>query len=248
MRKLFYLFIFFFSGLISINARNSITVAVATNASYALKKIKKAFPEKINLVFASSGKLSFQIKQGAPYHVFLSANKEYPERLFKQGHTLNRPIVYARGKLIIWSKKYKIGPVPVRSLLSKFPIRNIAIANPRFAPYGKAAIESLNYYQIWQSFKDKLIYASSVSGVNHYVDSKNCDIGFASASRLYENSSVNHKNYIELDKKSYRPLQQAIVILKFARVNSYQQTKRFYNFILSPKARKIFLQSGFMLP
>ncbi len=241
MRKI--LILFFIVGL---NA-SVIKVAVAANVSYAMPELIKTFHKiypgiKVQVLLGSSGKLTTQIREGAPFEVFLSANMKYPKYLYKEKMTITKPVVYAKGSLALLSSRKKDFSKGIMLLREKY-INKIAIANPKTAPYGKAAVEALKKASLYKKVKSKLVYAQSVSQAVAYSIVA-ADIGFVAKSSLYSKKMLKYKkgvNWIEVNQKLYTPIKQGIVLLK----NSSKQAKEFYDFILSKNAKKIFKDFGY---
>jgi len=231
---------------------SSIKVAVAANVSYAIDELiyefNKQYPNtKVLVTLGGSGKLTSQIKFGAPYEIFMSANMRYPQALYKEKIAITKPLVYAQGSLAILSSK-QLDFSNLQQLLKSKKIRKIAIANPKTAPYGKATVEALKNLSLYKNIKKKVVYSESISQtVSHTVTA--CDIGFVATSSLYSPNMTRFKkgiNWIELDSKFYTPISQGIVILKNGKNNI--EVKAFYNFIQSQKAKKIFKRFGYIIP
>ena len=228
---------------------STITVAIASNIIYALPELKKEFYKihpniKIREIISGSAKLTAQIKHNAPFDIFMSANMKYPNSLYTDGFTINKPKIYAKGKLALLSyKKYDYSNI--YKLLKNNKIKKIAIANPKLAPYGKASEQYLKNIKIYENIKYKFVYAQSISQTLLYTLNA-CDIGIVALSSLKSTKLKEYKeniNYIKLDTKLYTPISQGIVILKKAKKNN--NAKVFYEFILSKKAKKIFLKYGY---
>ncbi len=226
-----------------------VNVAVAANVSYAIDTLVKQFHKKhpdikVQVTLGSSGKLTAQIKHHAPYDVFLSANMNYPEALYKEGLTLSKPHIYAQGSLVLFSVKKRDFSKGVALLRSK-NIRRIAMANPRTAPYGKATQEFLDNTKLYDAIKSKLIFGESIGQTISYSISA-ADMGFIAASALHSPKMAQFsqgENYIELKSTLYTPISQGIVLLKNAKEN--KGAKLFYKFILSTQAKEIFRNYGY---
>lgn len=133
------------------------------------------------------------------------------------------------------------------ALLSSDSIQKIAIASPKTAPYGKAAIEAMKNAKIYENVKSKLVYAESISQTVAYAVTAT-DIGLIAKSSLYSSKMQQYKegvNYKEVDAKLYTPIKQGIVLLRHA--NDYPEYKEFYDFILSEKAKTIFKNYGYIV-
>lgn len=229
----------------------TINVAVAANVSYAIDELKAEFKKsnpdtKVQVTLGSSGKLTAQITNGAPYGVFMSANMKFPEALYEQKIAMAKPIVYAQGELAYLSSK----PMDFSkgmSLVKDKSIKKIAVANPTTAPYGKAAIEAMKNGEVYDKVKSKFVYAESVSQVVTYAVTA-ADIGFVAKSSLYGSTMAEFKegvNWTSVDTKLYKPIKQGIVILKYGSKNA--EYKAFYDFILSERAKNIFKKYGYLI-
>lgn len=230
----------------------TIKIAVAANVSYAMDSIKeefnKSYPDtKVQVTLGSSGKLTAQIKNGAPYQLFMSANMIYPESLFLANLAITKPVVYAQGGLAYFSIKKFDFSKGVELLKSK-KISRIAIANPKTAPYGKATVEALKNAKVYEEIKRKFVYGESISQSVSYAVTAT-DIGIIAKSSLYSSKMSRYKkgiNWSEVEPSLYTPINQGIVILKDGKDNS--EVEAFYNFIKSKKAQKIFKDFGYIIP
>jgi molybdate transport system substrate-binding protein len=237
--------------VVSLSNAQNLTLALAANVSYAIEDIKKAFNQKhpdiqLRIILGSSGKLTAQIKNGAPYDIFMAANMSYPQTLYDAKIAITKPIVYAQGGLALLSKKERDLTHPLK-LLSDPSIKKIAIANPKTAPYGKASIEAFQNAKIYNSIKEKLIYAESISQTVSYTITA-ADVGFIAASSLYSEKMKKYqkeKQWATLKSTLYHPIKQGIVILKRAKENP--DAKAFYDFILSAQAKEIFKTYGYIV-
>jgi molybdate transport system substrate-binding protein len=245
LKKILLVYLFF---TVTIYAQN-ITIAVAANVSYAIDELKtefsKLYPDiKVRVILGGSGKLTTQIKNNAPYQLFMSANMRYPEALYKQKIATTKPRIYAQGGLAILSKK-RFDLSKGLDFLKNKKIKKIAIANPKTAPYGKATVEALKNIKIYNNIKYKFIYSESISQTISYTIVA-ADVGIIANSSLYSSKMRHFKkgvNWIPIDKKLYTPIDQGIVILKQGK-NS-KEVLAFYNFIFSKKAKKIFKKFGY---
>ncbi len=242
------------SGIIfcssSIYAGN-ITIAVAANVSYAIKTLNlefnKLYPDtKVRVILGSSGKLTAQISNGAPYQLFMSANMMYPESLYNRGIAITKPIVYARGTLAYLSSRKQDFSTGI-NILKGSKIKKIAVANPKTAPYGIATKEALINSGIYNSIKSKFIYGESISQTVSYTVTA-ADIGFIAKSSLFSPQMSRFKyktHWMDLDLSLYTPIKQGIVILKDGKDN--KELLAFYNFILSNKAKNILKEYGYIV-
>lgn len=225
----------------------SINIAVAANVSYAINDLISEFNKtnpdtNVNVTLGSSGKLTAQIKNGAPYNLFMAANMKYPKALYSDKIAITKPVIYAQGSLAILSAK-QVDFSKGIMLAKDSSIKKIAIANPKTAPYGKAAVEAMKNAKIYNDVVGKYVYAESISQTVTYALTAT-DIGFIAKSSLYSPKMAMYKegiNWTDVDPKLYTPINQGIVILSNAKDN--KEVKAFYDFILGEKAKKYLTNS-----
>ena len=176
-------------------------VAVAANAQFVMERVKAAFQKKtgtpMELIVSSSGKLTTQIQQGAPYDIFLSADMAYPQTLYKAGLTTSAPVVYAYGSLVLWT----LTDLPLTTdlrVLSDPAVRHIALANPATAPYGEAAVSFLKFRKRLDTVKPKIVYGESIAQVNQYVLTGAAEVGFTAKSVVLDPSLKQRGHWIDL--------------------------------------------------
>ncbi len=227
---------------------DKVTIAVANNMQYAMEEIVVAFEKKytvkVEVSASSSGTLTTQIKQGAPFDVFISANMKYPNTLFEEGFTTANPKVYAYGSLVLWTLDDLDISKGIQSLLSD-NFKKIAIANPETAPYGIAAVEAMKNAVLYDSLNSKLIWGEGIGQVNQYIKSKSVDAGITSKSVLFSNKIKQKGNHIEIDKKLYKPISQGVVLLKSGKEKNLKNAKLFYNFMFSDETKSILTKFGY---
>lgn len=250
MRYLYYLLlVLFFGGSCASKPEKKLRIAVAANMQYTIDSICKAFTQESGItcevVIGSSGMLYAQICAGAPFDLFVSADLSYPQKLYEKGEALAKPSVYAEGKLVLWSVTNK--QTPTLLSLTHVDIKHIALANPKLAPYGSAAIETLKRYGIYDQTATKLVYGSSVSQCNQFILSGAADIGFTSKSVVLSKALKNKGHWVELDSETYSPISQALVCLH-RKNGSKTAALTFASFMFSASAKKILLNSGYALP
>lgn len=230
----------------------TINIAVAANVSYAIDDLKKEFNKlypdtEVKVTLGSSGKLTAQIKNGAPYTLFMAANMKYPKALYADGIAITRPLIYAQGSLAYLSNKKQDFSKGIK-LVESSKIGKIAVANPKTAPYGKAAVEAMKNGGVYNNVLGKYVYAESISQTVSYAVTA-ADIGFIAKSSLYSPKMSAYKkgiNWAEVDPKLYTPINQGIVVLKNGEANS--EVAAFYTFMLSAKAKKILNDFGYLVP
>lgn len=245
MRRMALLFLL---GLATLDA-GEIKVAVAANVADAMEPLKKSFYElypdtQVEVILGSSGKLTAQIKNGAPFEIFMSADMKYPERLHKEGLAVTQPVVYAQGTLACLSTRQQDFSKGME-LLTNDNIKKIAIANPKTAPYGVAAVEALKTANVYDAVKEKFVFGESISQTVAYATTA-ADIGFIAKSTLFNPKMSHYKeniHWIEVNETLYTPIDQGIVILKRGEKN--HEAKAFYDFILGEKGKEILKNYGY---
>ncbi|GAB3342613.1 molybdate ABC transporter substrate-binding protein [Larkinella ripae] len=239
-----WLFAFFLLVTFSVSAQK-IRVAVAANAQFVMEKLKTGFEKKTGLeleaIVNSSGKLTAQIQNGAPFDVFMSADMDYPEAVFKAGLAQTKPKVYALGVLVLWTRP-DIDPAPGLPVLNDPRIQKIAVANPKTAPYGTVAVDVLTARKLLPDLQPKLVYGESIAQVNQYLVSGAVEAGFTAKSVVLEPSLRGKGRWVEVP--GARPIAQGVVLLKGAKTGS----QTFYDYLFSSEAQGIFRQFGYQLP
>lgn len=235
------------SIIVSCTTKNEkLTIATAANMQYTVNEIIDVFHSETGIecqtVVSSSGKLTAQIQEGAPFDLFISADTKYPNELFKNGFTQTEPKIYAYGKLILWTLKDDIQPS--LKLLTSEKIKHIASPNPKTAPYGIAAEEVLNYYKILDSVNLKLVFGESVAQTNQFITSKVAELGFTAKSVVLSPNLKEKGTFIEIDEASYNPIAQSAVIIKNSGKNS-SKSEKFFNFLFSKKGKEILIKHGY---
>jgi len=250
MRKIIAVLLFAITPSIFSKAQDKILIAAASDLKFTLDSVINAFSKtnngKIDVTYGSSGKLTEQIINGAPFHIFFSADILYPERLKQQEQTSSEIYHYATGRLVIWSKKIDPGKDGMKSLLDP-GAKKIAIANPLHAPYGKRAMESLKFYKLSDSMSSKLVYGENISQAAQFASTGAADIGIIALSiALSPNMKKQNGRYFLIPEDSHQPLIQGAVITLHGRENKLAAT--FFEFIKSDETAKILSHYGFSNP
>ncbi len=224
--------------------KQPLTIAVASNMQYAIEDITDAFERQFGyqceVIISSSGKLSAQIREGAPFDLLVAADMKYPQMLYQQGLTRTEPKVYAYGRLVLWSTGVDFTP-SFDALLST-RVKHIAMANPQLAPYGQAAMEIMEHYQVMDRVSEKLVYGESISQVNQFVISGAAEAGFTAKSVVLSKAMKDQGEWIEIDHRFHQPIAQGIVILN---TENKVPAKHFYDFLLSPEGQQILQKYGY---
>lgn len=239
------LLILFLFLCVSSNAQQ-LRVAVAANAQFVITKLKEAFAKQtkisVDITISSSGKLTAQIEQGAPFDVFMSADMKYPQELYSKGFARDKPAVYAYGTLVMWSLHKCDFSNGLKVILNK-DVQKIAIANPKLAPYGEAALEALTKQNLLQTAQSKIVYGESISAVNQYLLSGAVEVVFTAKSVVLDSAFANMGVWEEVDEKLYEPIAQGVVVIKSS--THLKAAQEWYRFLFTPTAKAIFTKYGY---
>jgi molybdate transport system substrate-binding protein len=219
-------------------------IAVASNFAPTLKQLlarfnsnQKQFLSPI-LIAASSGTLFLQIEHGATFDVFLSADSERPQLLSTSGLAVSGSLqTYAFGQLALWSAKGNIDSDLLVALNNNK--HRLAIANPRIAPYGKAAKQVLENLQRWDDYKDRLIQGINIGQTFQQTRSQAVNLGIVSNSQLV----LNNFKGVLIPSHLHQPIKQQLVILKHSK--KIAQAERFVTLLMSKQAQQFITESGY---
>jgi molybdate transport system substrate-binding protein len=220
-----------------------VRVAAASNLGRTLKALDPAFEAKSHVhVIPSLGataQLATQIENGGPFDVFLSADVAHVDSLIKSNALDPQSrAIYARGRLVVWTAA-RTSPKDLQELSGA---RVIAIAKPELAPYGEAAVESLQKLGLWDRLQPRVVYASSVSTAKGYADTGNAEAAFTALSLVVGEPG----HYFLIDDSQHKPIDQALGILR--RAPQPALARQFVDFLLSPEGKAILTQSGYGTP
>jgi molybdate transport system substrate-binding protein len=211
--------LFGFVGLISSSAQTPLRVAAAADLEPVLPPIleqfQKAFGVKAVATYQASATLTTQIQNGAPFDLFLSADIGFPKRLADAGMTDGTmPVIYAKGTLVLWTRKASQLPPPSLALLRDTALKRLAIANPESAPYGRAAVAALSSLGLYESLKPRLVTAQNIAQAAQFVHSGNADAGLISLTSALTPQLAASGTYFLIPRDLYPPIEQGAVILK----------------------------------
>jgi molybdate transport system substrate-binding protein len=228
-----------------------LTVAIAANLKYVFDDLAAEFKKETGIetqsVLNASGKIATQVRNGAPFDVFMSADMDFPEGLYKDGYAVTQPKPYAYGTLVLWTQKDVDLSKGIAGLTDK-SVWKIAIANPKVAPFGRQSLKAMEFYKVRAAIEPKLVYGESITQVSQYVDSKAADVGFSAKSIVLAPEMVGKGKWVEIPTESYEPIAQGVVILKHGSETNGEAARKFYGFVQSAKAREIFAKNGYKLP
>ncbi|MFA9388930.1 MAG: molybdate ABC transporter substrate-binding protein [Prolixibacteraceae bacterium] len=234
--------------LISIGvSAQTVKVAAAANLRFVFEKIKTSYEEsnpgtKIEVNFGSSGTLLQQILNGASFDVYMAADDKFPVKLKDQGAAWGEIKTYAQGKLVLWSATIDVSKGI--EIVTEVQVKRIAVAKPELAPYGDRALGILKKAGLYEKVKDKLVYADNISQAAQFAQTGNAEVGFLAMS-LTLCPEMKGAVY-ELDSKSYKPINQAMVLVKTRKSNP--EAAKFMSYVLSPACKSIFENFGYIVP
>lgn len=226
---------------------DEIKVAVASNFTRTITTISQGFEKKtghkVKLIFGSTGKHYAQIVNGAPYDIFFAADSRRPLLLEKKG--LAQPgsrFTYAIGQLVLWSpdKNYID---PQAAIIGHGTFYYMAIANPKLAPYGKAAMQILKKRGVWTSLQKRLVRGENIAQTFQFVMSGNAKLGFVAYSQIKQLDNTNKGSYWVAPQKLYTPVKQQAVLLKES-----QAARAFLAFVRSPVIKQLIDNDGYNTP
>lgn len=220
----------------------TLLIAVAANFRAPLESILDAAGISADVVSGASGKLATQIENGAPFHLFFSADTVYPQRLFEKGLG-EKPQNYAVGKLAFWTK----GGENVK--LNSFELRaeaHVAIPNPAIAPYGAAAKKALSRLGKWEMWEPQIIYGESVGQTAFYMKTGAADAGINALSVFRESDWVNQAEYLVLPDSLCDGIAQSYLVLDKGR--NLADVKGVIEALRSQKGKEILKNFGYSLP
>lgn len=228
------------------NSNEPIYIATAANMQFAMEALVEAFQQIENvpceIVMNSSGKLSAQIKAGAPYDIFLSADRKYPQGLWLLGLSEKQPETYAFGKLVLWSSLV-FDTLTIASLQDE-RIQFIALPNPKTAPYGRVAQEVMERTDLWESLEAKFVMGESIAQTNQFLLSGAAQIGFTAQSVVLVSQMEKDGQWELINDDLYTPIRQDALLL----TNASERAEQFYDFLFSETARSILIKFGYALP
>ena len=230
-------------------AADEVRVAVAANFTAPLEKIAAEFARdtghRLIVSSGSSGKLYAQIRNGAPFEVFLSAD-ETPARLEHEGLAVSGTrFTYAIGKLVLWSPKP--GYVDSRGeVLKSGDFKHLAVANPKLAPYGRAAQELMEKKGLWQSVQPRLVMGENITQTYQFAATGNAELGLVALSQIRKAGGEPQGSFWVVPQSLYSPIRQDAALL--ANGKGRTAAGQFLKYLKSAKATAIIQRFGYDLP
>lgn len=230
-----------------------ITIAAASDLSFAFKELAAAFEQQtgahVKLSLGSSGNFFSQIQNGAPFDLYFSADIGFARKLEQSGHAVPGSLYrYAIGRIVVWAPK--ASPLPIEKIgievLRDPTVRKIAIANPKHAPYGRAAVAAMETYKLYDAVKDRLVLGENISQTAQFVESGGCEVGIIALALALAPSMKSAGKYWEIPMEAHPPLEQGAIILKTSKHR--RLARQFLDLLKGPQGREIMRRYGFMLP
>lgn len=231
-----------------------LTIAAASDLKFAMDEVviqfEKSRPEiDVTVSYGSSGNFFGQLLNRAPFDLFFSADVNYPKQLVEQGLGVEgSQFLYGEGRIVVWvpnGSTIDVQKLGIKALLAP-TVRKIAIANPRHAPYGRAAETALKNLGIYDSVKDKLVFGENISQTAQFIQSGAADIGIIALSLVVAPALRSEGRYWAVPETAYPKLEQAGIILKWTK--SLNAAQAFKTFMTGPEGRAILKRYGFVLP
>ncbi|KIU51550.1 molybdate ABC transporter substrate-binding protein [Pseudomonas sp. 1239] len=238
-------------GMLTLNSAwaDEVQVAVAANFTAPIQAIAKDFEKdtghKLVASFGATGQFYAQIKNGAPFEVFLSADDTTPEKLENEGETVKGSrFTYAIGTLALWSPK--AGYVDDKGeVLKKNDYKHLSIANPKAAPYGLAATQVLAKLNLTEATKGKLVEGQNITQAFQFVSTGNAELGFVALSQIYKDGKVSNGSAWIVPANLHDPIKQDAVILNKGKDNA--AAKALVDYLKGPKAAEVIKSFGYEL-
>lgn len=227
-----------------------IVVAAASDLKFALDEIVAEFhrrhpADQVVVTYGSSGKFSTQIRQGAPFDLFFSADIAFPRDLARDGLAASAVVPYGVGRLVLWSATLDARRLTLASLAEP-RIARVAIANPLHAPYGKRAVEALRAASVWTAVEPKLVLGENIAQAAQFVQTGNADAGIIALSLALNPGLARRGGYWLIPDHLHEPLEQGFIVTRRAAGSAL--AARFAAFVASPPARTVLRRYGFVLP
>lgn len=227
----------------------SLRIAAASDLRFALDEIVALWQQQqpdnqAEVIYGSSGKLTTQIINGAPFDLLFAADIAFAQQLHERGLTSSEPQVHALGRIVLWSNTLDAGQLSLTQL-SDPAIRRIAIAQPAHAPYGLRAQEALQAAGVWEAVEPKLVFAENIAHAAQMAQSGAAQVGIIALSLAMAPGLAEQPHQL-IDEHLHNPLTQAFVITR--RAADKPQAQAFAGFMASPEAHAIMRRYGFLLP
>lgn len=229
-----------------------LTVAAAADLQFAFHELGAQFEKQtgipVRITYGSSGNFTTQIENGAPFDLFFSADVQYPQKLIAEGFAEPGSLYrYANGKLVVWVPDGS--NIDVRKGMAALldpSVHKIAIANPKHAPYGRAAVAAMKSAGVYAKIENKLVLGENISQTAQFVRSGTADVGLVALSLAVSPGMRTGGQYVEVPAKDYPAIEQGAAILKQSKQKA--AAEKFLQFMKTPAAKTILEKYGFVVP
>ena len=234
-------------GLVAPALADEVKVAVAANFSEPMKRIAADFEKdtgnKVTISSGATGAFYAQIKNGAPFEVFLSADDETPAKIENEGLGVKGSrFTYAVGKLVLWSAKP--GYVDAKGeILKKGGFEHLSLANPKTAPYGAAGVEVLKKLGLYDSLQAKVVQGENITQAQQFVASGNAELGFVALSQVWKDGTLTSGSAWIVPASDYSPIRQDAILLTTGAKNSAADA--LLKYLKGDKARAVIKSYGY---
>jgi molybdate transport system substrate-binding protein len=225
---------------------HTLSIAAAADLNFALEEISREFRKThpaidLQIAYGSSGNFYSQIRNHAPFDVFLSADVQYPRKLAEEGLATDSVFVYAMGRIVVWVPAQS--PLDPATALQTVSVRHVAIANPQHAPYGRAAEAAMRSLGVYDRVKGRLVLGENIAQTLQFIQSGAADTGIVALSLAIAPPMRGQGRYWEIPLEAYPKMEQGGVILKESAI-----AREFRTRLLAPDGRNILKRYGFYLP
>jgi molybdate transport system substrate-binding protein len=234
------------------DAQTRLRIAAASDLQSVFPALTARFEREtrhlVDVSFGSSGNFFAQIRNGAPFDLFFSADVDYPRQLESSDLTVRGTLVdYARGTLVLWSRNdTNLDLGRGLAILAEARVRTIAIANPEHAPYGRAAVAALRHVGVYDRVRSKFVLGENISQAAQFVQSGNADAGLIALSLALAPAMLDTGRYVEIPGSYHPPIEQAVVVIRASRQQDV--ARQFLTFLRRPENQQTLKQAGFMTP
>ncbi|MXX11496.1 MAG: molybdate ABC transporter substrate-binding protein [Nitrospira sp. SB0677_bin_15] len=244
------LFLLFLTWCPVTSAAEEVRIAVAANFRATLDEIVTRFEQDtghtVVVSSGSSGKLYAQIRNGAPFDVFFSADVTRPKLLEEEGFAVpGSRFTYAVGRLTLWHPGPAVIEGNEQSILLRSDVRHVAIANPKTAPYGAAAKEALQALGLWEQVQDRLVRGENIGQTFHFVFSQNAQLGFVALSQVLGPKVNGSGSRWDVPVHLYAPIRQQAVLLRSGQ--RQEVARAFLDYVKDVRSRNVIERFGYGL-
>jgi molybdate transport system substrate-binding protein len=237
---------------VNVAVAEEITIAAASDLNFAFREVAAEYEnttgDHVRLSLGSSGNFYAQIQNGAPFDLFFSADIAYPRKLEEAGLTVPGSLYpYAVGRIVLWAgKDSRLDLSKGMDVLLEPTIKKIAIANPKHAPYGRAAVAAMEHAQVYDRVKDKLVFGENIAQAGQFVESGAADVGIIALSLALASPMQAVGRYWEIPADAHPRIEQGAVILMGGK--NQEGAKAFLSFIQGVQGQAIMKRYGFLAP